>query len=401
MNILYLCHRIPYPPDKGDKIRSFHQIRELSKRHTVHLACLVDDPADLKHVAALKKYCASVEAVYRNKVAARGLALLALFTGRSLSVAAFYSKELKRRIDEKIRTERLDRIFVFCSSMGGYIADISHLPKVIDFVDVDSEKWRRYAEFHPFPISWIYRQEAGRLARYEAEMARRFDRSIFVSEKEADLFRQQVSDCSISVIPNGVDLEYFRPGVKKASGDRVIVFTGAMDYFPNVDAVRYFCAEVLPRIREAFPGVLFYIVGRNPVSSVKELGVPGRVIVTGTVPDVRPYLAKAAVAVAPFRIARGIQNKILEAMAMGVPVVGTATAFQAFEEKEGVGLRFADDPEAFAQEVILLLRDPALRARLGLQARSFVERLYRWQDHGERLGSLLQEGIGTMSKRWA
>lgn len=401
MNILYLCHRIPYPPDKGDKIRSFHQIRELSKRHTVHLACLIDDPEDLKHVAALRKYCASVEAVYRNKVAARGLALLALFTGQSLSVAAFYSKELKKRIDAKIRTERLDRIFVFCSSMGGYVADVSHLPKVIDFVDVDSEKWRCYADYHSFPISWIYRQEADRLARYEAEMARRFDRSIFVSEKEADLFRQQVSDCSISAIPNGVDLDYFYPGGKTPSGDPAIVFTGAMDYFPNVDAVRYFCAEVLPRIREVFPGVLFYIVGRNPAASVKELGVPGRVIVTGTVPDVRPYLAKSAVAVAPFRIARGIQNKILEAMAMGVPVVGTSVSFQAFEEKEGVGVRFADNPESFAQEVLLLLQDRTLRTRLGLEARSFVERLYRWQDHGDRLGSLLQDGIGVMSKRSA
>jgi sugar transferase (PEP-CTERM/EpsH1 system associated) len=397
MNILYICHRIPFPPNKGDKIRSFNQIRDLSKRHTVHLACLVDDPADLQHVTALRKYCASVEAVYRGKMAARGLALLALFTGESLSVAAFYSRELKRRIDEKIRSERFDSIFVFCSSMAGYVADISDIPKVIDFVDVDSDKWRLYADFHPFPVSWIYRREADRLAQYEEVVARQFDRSIFVSKKEVDLFQKRVSDRSISAIPNGVDLDYFYPRVDDTLSTEppMIVFTGAMDYFPNVDAVRYFCAEIFPKVRKVLPDLLFYIVGRNPVSSVRALGSQENVIVTGTVSDVRPYLAKAKVAVAPFRIARGIQNKILEAMAMGLPVIGTSIAFQGIEEKGETGCLSAEDPDAFVRALLLLLQDQPLRSQCGRQGRSFVERFYRWQDHGERLESLLLEATGT------
>lgn len=398
MNILYICHRIPFPPNKGDKIRSFHQIRDLAKRHTVHLACFIDDPADLQHVAALRKYCASVEAVYRDKMTARGLALLALFTGGSLSVAAFYSRELKKRIDEKIRSERFDSIFVFCSSMAGYVAGVTDIPKIIDFVDVDSDKWRLYADFHPFPVSWIYRQEAGRLARYEEEIARRFDRSIFVSKREVDLFRQRVVDRPISAVPNGVDLDYFYPkGNEPLPTERpVIIFTGAMDYFPNVDAVRYFCAEILPEVKKVLPEVLFYIVGRNPVSSIKALA-GHNVVVTGTVPDVRPYLVKATVAVAPFRIARGIQNKVLEALAMGLPVVGTSVAFQGIEEKGETGCLSAEDPETFVKALLLLLQDASLRSQCAGLARAFVERSYRWQDHGERLESLLKETTGTYS----
>jgi sugar transferase (PEP-CTERM/EpsH1 system associated) len=393
MNILYIAHRIPYPPNKGDKIRSFHQIRHLSSKHAVHLACLVDEPEDLQYVKALEKYCASVDAVYRAKTTARLLAVQALFTHNPLSVASFYSGELKRKIAHRLRSEKCDRILVFSSSVAQYVWHVVGIPRVIDFVDADSEKWRLYADYHPFPRSSIYRLEANRLARYEAEIARVFDHAIFISEKESSVLQGQASGLPISVIPNGVDLDYFSPSRDHLIGSKqpFIVFSGAMDYFPNVDAVRYFCKAIFPLISKAMPETQFYIVGRCPTRQVRELGHQPNVIVTGSVPDIRPYLAPASVAVAPLRIARGVQNKILEAMAMGLPVVGTSMAFQSIPATRADGIRIADDPRGFAQKVLTLLADHELQRQCSLQARHFVRRHYRWQDHGIRLESLLEE----------
>ncbi len=394
MKILYIAHRIPYPPDKGDKIRSFHQIQHLSKKHEVHLVCFVDEKGDLPYARALEKYCASVDVVFRGKLASRCLAFQALlFSKEPLSVASFYSAELAQKITHTLGREAYDKIFVFSSAMARYVKHISHIPKVMDFVDVDSEKWQLYAQYHPFPLSWIYRLEVARLSRYEENIARIFEHSIFVSEKEAALFRQRVGGKPISVIPNGVDLDYFCPdGAGRSSHTQPsIVFTGAMDYFPNVDAVRYFCSKIFPRVREAVPEVGFYIVGRNPTRQVRGLGSQPGVVVTGYVPDVRPYLAKAWVAIAPLRIARGLQNKILEAMAMGLPVVGTSEAFQGTRARREDGIRMADDSKSFAHAVVTLLKDPVLRRRCSLAARDYVERQHQWQDHGARLESLLHE----------
>lgn len=393
MNILYLAHRIPYPPNKGDKIRSFYQIRHLSKQHAVHLVCLVDEKEDLQHVATLEKYCASVDAHYRGKTTGKGLGLLALFTGRPLSVAAFYSGKLAQRVARRLDSQKIDRIFVFSSAMAEYVKNVAGIPSVIDFVDVDSAKWRLYAGHHRFPLSQIYRLEADRLARYEEAAAERFDHSLFVSEAEAALFRRQVKNRLISAIPNGVDLERFIPNDRGPSlpKEPVIVFTGAMDYFPNVDGVQYFCESIFPLIRQVLPEARFCIVGRNPTRQVSALGRQPNVTVTGSVPDVRPYLAQARVAVAPLRIARGIQNKILESMAMGLPVVGTSQVFGGIQAAPGDGVRVADAPEAFAQAVLELLGDNDLQRECSLRARRYVEHHHRWDAHGRRLEELLEK----------
>jgi len=392
MNIFYICHRIPYPPNKGDKIRSFHQIKHLSKRHTVHLACLIDERDDLEHINILKKYCSSIDSEFRDKSTARFLAIFSIFSRKPLSVAAFYSNKLKKKIAQRLNTEKFDRIIVFSSVMAEYVKNITHIPKIIDFVDVDSDKWKLYASYKPFPFSQIYQLEAKRLALYEEVVAKAFDHSIFVSEKEAALFRQRVKNIPVSVISNGVDIEYFSPnGDGFHPNEPGIVFTGAMDYFPNIDAVRYFCSEIFPLVRKIIPEVSFYIVGRNPTPQVEELGRLPNVIVTGSVPDVRPYLLKGCVAVAPFRIARGIQNKVLEAMSMGLPVVGTSNAFQGIKATESNGLRIADNPERFAEEIITLIKDSALRYDCSLKTRKYVEQHHRWEEHGFTLEYLLQE----------
>jgi hypothetical protein len=202
MNILYLAHRIPFPPNKGEKIRAFHQIKFLSKRHAVHLVCFVDDSEDLQHIDALRQYCASVHAVYRPKWIFQLRALLGALTGRSLSVAAFYSKPVQHYVDSILRTARIERVFVFSSSMAEYVLPHCNIPRVMDFVDVDSDKWRMYAERHGLFTRWLYQLEARRLAKYEARVAAEFDVSILISSIEADLFKQVVlEDISVPQRP--------------------------------------------------------------------------------------------------------------------------------------------------------------------------------------------------------
>jgi sugar transferase (PEP-CTERM/EpsH1 system associated) len=395
MNILYICQRIPYPPNKGEKIRAFYQLRYLAAQHTVHLACLVDAPEDVQYVKALEQYCASIDALYRPKIGAKLLALRALCTKQPLSVAAFYSAALARKIRQRLQAEPIDRIVVCSSSMAVYVQQVSKIPKVMDFVDADSEKWRLFADYHPWGLSWIYRLEARRLAQYEIEVARTFDHAIFVTDREARLLRQHVPERPISVIPNGVDLEYFTPP-QDAGGTTeppILVFTGAMDYFPNVDAVDYFCREIFPYVREAVPAAQLSIVGRNPTKQVRQLSRQSNIIVTGAVPDVRPYLARARVAVAPLRIARGVQNKILEAMAMGLPVVGTPAALQGTWATPTDGVRMADSPRAFAHEVVTLLEDHALQRQCALQARRYVQTHHQWEEYNARLEILLRETV--------
>ncbi|MEQ1656018.1 MAG: TIGR03087 family PEP-CTERM/XrtA system glycosyltransferase [Nitrospira sp.] len=402
MKILYLAHRIPFPPNKGEKIRAFHQIKFLSKRHAVHLVCFVDDPEDLQHIDALRQYCASVHAVYRPKRILHLRALMGALTGQSLSVAAFYSKSVQQYVDTILRTARIERVFVFSSSMAEYVLPHSDIPRVMDFVDVDSDKWRMYAERHGVFTRWLYKLEACRLAKYEARVAAAFDVSVLISSMEAELFKQAVLDCPIVVLPNGVDLDYFRPqhtSQDSMAGSPTMVFTGAMDYFPNVDAVQYFVHSVFPLIRMRWRGARFLIVGRNPSPEVWALQEVEGVTVTGAVADIRPRMAEAQVAVAPFRIARGIQNKVLEAMAMGLPVVGTSAAFRGLRATEKNGIRSVETPEGMAKEINMLFEDAPRRHELGLQARLFVEEFHRWDDLGEVLEKLIMNPQGQSGLR--
>jgi sugar transferase (PEP-CTERM/EpsH1 system associated) len=396
MKILYLAHRLPYPPNKGEKIRTFHQIQQLAKRHMIHLCSFVDDPDDLAYVGALRKYCASVEVVYRSIAPTLFRASAAVIKRLPLSVSLFYRKAFANKLIKTLARERFDCVLVSSSSMAQYSCFASDLPKVIDFIDVDCEKWRLYAQYHSFPLAMIYRLEAKRLAKYEEQAAHIFDHCILISEEERRLFQERVDGRPVSVISNGVDLEYFASygfDFLRVSHP-TIVFTGAMDYFPNVDAVQYFCQEVFPLVRQSAPKAQFYIVGRNPMRQVKALQKYPNVIVTGTVPDIRPYLARATVSVAPLRIARGVQNKVLESMAMGVPVVGTVESFKGIRATESDGIRIAKDPRSFAHQVATFLRgDTSLRQQAGHQVRRYVERHHRWEDQGAKLDRLIEDVV--------
>ena len=399
MKILYLAHRIPYPPDKGDKIRAYHQIRHLAQSHDLHLACLIDDEHDLRYVADLEKICASVDAVFRNRFVSQLRSLLALFGTSPLSVAAFLSRELHDRLARRLSSESFDLVYVYSSAMAQYVPMECALPKIMDFVDMDSEKWRVSAEHHGFPFSWIYRTEAARMARFETDVGRRFDLSVFVSKVEAELFRERCGiDCA-ETIPNGVDFDYFTPRRDRSPGDGppTVVFTGVMDYFQNIDGVKQFCETTLHRIRRVMPQVQFCVVGRNPTRQVIDLSRQSGVVVTGSVRDVRPYLENAQVAVVPLRIARGIQNKILEAMSMELPVVCTPVASEGIGASAAEGLSVADGPQQFADKVLELLRDERLRRECGAGARRYVCEHHRWEDHGKYLDSLLDKAVRSRS----
>jgi sugar transferase (PEP-CTERM/EpsH1 system associated) len=384
-NLLYVVHRLPYPPDKGDKVRSYHLLRHLCSRHRVFLGTFVDDPDDLRHLPQVRAMCAGVHAVRLDPRRARVESLAGLATGEALTLRYYRDAGLTRWVRDMAESERIDAAVAYSSSVVPYIENLG-VPTVVDFVDVDSAKWGEYAGRHAWPMSWLYRREAERLLAYERAAAARAGASFFSTEKEAALFRSLAPECAERVegMDNGVDAAQFSADPARASpyaaGETPIAFTGAMDYWPNVDAVTWFAAEALPRLAERFPALRFHIVGRNPAPAVRALAGP-KVHVTGTVPDVRPWLQHAAVVVAPLRLARGIQNKILEAMAMDRPVVAAAACAAVMRAAPGRDLLVADDAQGFVDQVAALLDDPRRAAAIGAAARGCVLREYSWDAH--------------------
>jgi sugar transferase (PEP-CTERM/EpsH1 system associated) len=392
-DLLLLIHRIPYPPNKGDKIRSYHLLKHLAQSYRVHLATFVDDPDDWQHVPRVEALCASSHFAKLNPLWARVRSLGALFGNRSLSLDYYRDASTRAWVDAAVKQHNIARVLVFSSAMAQYADAYPGMRRVVDFCDVDSDKWRQYAEQKSWPMSMLYRHEAKQLLAYERKIARDYDASLFVSQPEADLFRQLAPESAdrIGHFNNGVDTDYFSPLPASASpyqaGEQAVVFTGAMDYWPNVDAVQWFATDVFPQLRARFPSLHFYIVGARPSAQVTALAnLPG-VTVTGTVPDVRPYILHADVAVAPLRIARGIQNKVLEAMAMASRVVVSPQALEGIDATPGAELLLADGAAEFVAAVTQLLQ--TRNTTIGPAARRRVETQYSWPSNlaciGERL----------------
>jgi sugar transferase (PEP-CTERM/EpsH1 system associated) len=390
MRILVVAQRVPYPPNRGDKIATYHYVRHLARRHDVTVACLADGKRDLENVAGLASLARSVDAVVCSPTRRRMRALAALATGRPLTMAYFDESKLHARVGARLAAERFDIALVYGSGVAQYVEPFPDLPRVIQFSDLDSLKWRQYADAARPPKRWVYATEARRLLNYERRLASSFDRSLVCTDAELADFRRLIPGVGAEVVRNGVDLDRFRP----AHADRDpfnLVFTGVMDYLPNVDGVLWFCREVLPRIREAEPAVTFTICGSSPTRDVAALSGLAGVTVTGRVPSVTPYLNRASVAVVPLRIGRGVQNKLLEAMAAGLPAVATTVARTGIEAQHGRDLFVADDPDAFAVAVVRLLRGRVLRETVGRAARAVVEANYSWERTLVRLEVILAE----------
>jgi sugar transferase (PEP-CTERM/EpsH1 system associated) len=393
MRILYLCHRVPYPPNKGDKIRAFNQLRAMSARHTVDLFTLADQIEDLDHEAALRQYCQTVKIARVVPALARLRALRYLLTAAPLTIPYFFSAKLQREVRKALSARSYDRIYVYCSAMAQYVEvpEAQQIPVVVDLVDVDSDKWRQYAAYAPFPYSSVYRREANRLREYERVVCERASAVAVTTEHEARLVREFCPAAFVHVIPNGVDRDYFNPvPAVDAGGDPTISFTGDMSYFPNEQAVVFFARQVLPLIVKVIPKTRFIIVGRQPTQNVLRLQALDGVEVTGFVPDVRTYLAQSQVSVAPFSVAAGIQNKVLEAMAYCLPVVATSRIARSLPASIAEMIEFGDAPQELASKVVGLLRDPERRRRVGLEGRRRVGLEYDWGRSLDRLLALLE-----------
>lgn len=382
-DILFLAHRVPYPPDRGDKMRSYHLLRHLAGLARVHLVTFADDAADVVHAEALRPLVGTLH-VERRTRSTPVAALAALASGRPVSLAAFDSPALGAAVAAILRQEPIDTVFAFSGQMAQFVPTVGGLRFVMDFVDVDSAKFGDYACSAVPPLSWMHRREERLLAAFEARVAARADLSLFVSEAEAALFRTRsgLGPDKVAALENGIDLAFYDPAAAfprlGAAAAPLIVFTGQMDYRPNVAAALRFAADVLPAIRARHPDARFAIVGRKPAAALGRIDGAAGVTVTGAVPDVRSWLAAADVVVAPLAIARGVQNKLLEAMAMARPVVASPAAFEGLRAVAGRDLLVADTG-AMAADVIKLLEDEPLSAALAAAGRALVERHYAWE----------------------
>jgi sugar transferase (PEP-CTERM/EpsH1 system associated) len=377
MRIFFVCQRVPFPPDRGDKITTFNEIRHLSAQHEVHVFCLGDGRRDLDNLPGLSDYARSVTAVPLHGWTSKLRALGALITGRPLSVAAFAEPELHTAIKRKFIELKPDLIMVYSCNVAQFADHFPQVPRIMQFAELDSSRWGQYARRSPIPLRWIYSVEQTRFLAYERRIARSFSHALVCTAVEQRDFERLIPGVPVSLVGNGVDLDYFRSmGGRKRPGS--IVFTGMMDYFPNIDAVVWFCDEVLPLVHAQMPEASFVICGNRPPRAVRRLAARRGVSVTGRVPDTRPYLDSAEVFVAPLRMARGIQNKLLEAMAMGVPCVASTTAASGTVVAEGAGILAADEPEEFAGHVLKLLREEKFRTDMGRKVRAAAEANYRW-----------------------
>lgn len=394
--LLYLTHRVPYPPNKGDKIRSFHLLKHLSQRYRVHLGTFVDDDADWQHVETTKSFCGESHFARLNPSTARLRSLTGLLTGQPLTLPYYRNAGLQHWVNDLLANHPVKRILIFSSAMAQYVRKADKMRRVIDFVDIDSDKWRQYAKSKKWPLSWLYRREGELLLRYEREIAKEFDASLFVSRDEAELFKQFAPESArkTAYFANGVDTDYFSPDNEYPNpyldGELALVFTGAMDYWPNVDAVRWFALEVFPLVHKALPQTRFYIVGSRPKATVCELAKLPGIRVTGTVADIRPYLAHAQLAVAPLRIARGLQNKVLEAMAMAKTVLASPQAAEGIQASHGNELHVAASAQEFGQKAMALLTEKACD-KMGGAARARILADYNWDSSLERVDALLEE----------
>jgi sugar transferase (PEP-CTERM/EpsH1 system associated) len=379
-NLLYVVHRVPYPPDKGDRIRSFHILRFLARRANVSLACLADEPVPEGTITALRRHCRQLAVVPLGRWSRWLRGLGAFVRGRTISEGVFQAPALTSVLRCWTRETSFDVSLASASSLVGYLRlkELGGAPAVVDLMDVDSQKWIDYAAACRGPRAWLYRTEGRRLRRLEQSLASWVRAATVVSAAEADLFRSFCPWDQIHAITNGVDLDYFHPPDPPPIEDGC-VFVGALDYRPNIDAACWFCRDVWPAIHQRRPDARLRLVGRRPAPAVIGLGdVPG-VDVVGQVADVRPYLTQSATAVVPLRIARGVQNKVLEALAMAKPVVASPQALVGLSDQPGLPAVSAASPKEWIDAIVDLLADQARRRQLGQAGRRYVEEHHTWE----------------------
>jgi polysaccharide biosynthesis protein PslH len=388
MRILYICHRFPFPPNRGGKIRPFHTIKHLHQNHDVTVASLTRSEEEDKQGEGLSEYCSR----YISVRVSSGLQATRMFaclpTPEPSSMGYFYSPRLDWQIRQFVRIMNVDLIMVHCSSMAPYVAGMKGVPKILDFGDMDSQKWLEYGRFKSLPLSAGYWLEGQKLMRREKTFARQFDVCLTTTRRELQTLNSYGPTADTDWMQNGVDHEFFKAN-DTAPDPNTIIFVGRMDYYPNQECMVDFCRNTLPLLRARRPDVKLLIVGAAPSRQIQKLAELPGVTVSGSVPDVRPYMRRAAIEIAPLNIARGTQNKILEGMAMGVPVVCSELSAYGVDAEPGRHLLTASDPRGYAEAILHLLEDPDARQRLAKAAREQILRAHLWSSATRRLDRIL------------
>jgi sugar transferase (PEP-CTERM/EpsH1 system associated) len=392
-NLLFLVHRIPYPPNKGDKIRSYNFLKGLSNDYNIHLAAFIDDAEDYQYIDKVEDLTTSSFFANLNPSLAKIKSLSGFITNKALSIPFYHNDKVQKWVDKTIRDNKIEKIFIFSSVMAQYVEQ-HQTNCVIDFVDVDSDKWLQYSQKEKWPMNWVYKREAKTLLEFDSRVAKSAKMNIFVSQEESQLFTSLVDIDSkkVSFVNNGVDTEYFSINepcnTPYNEHENIIVFTGAMDYWANVDAVTWFVCDVFPIIKQQCRNARFYIVGSKPTKQVMHLASTEGVFVTGRVEDIRPYLRFSFIVVAPLLIARGIQNKVLEAMAMGKKIVATPQAIEGIKIVDQE-VYIEESAEGFAKQVLLLLDNTQTNLYVE-ENRQFVQKNFSWDASLKQLTRIIE-----------
>lgn len=394
MKILFISHCLPYPPNRGDKIRAFHEIRLLSRQHEIHLLCLAKEAAEIGTEGPLEEYCESIQVFPLDPLRARVRCLTSLIRGRPFSLGYFAEPDLVRAARRFAETESVEVVLAYTSVMAPLAELFGKSKKVCDLVDVDSAKWKEYAHRDRSPKRHLYELEGRRLEAYERQICRDFDQVVVTTDRELSILDGAGLSSRPLAIANGVSVRSLNAAAESKTKEPSLVFVGQMDYLPNIDAVVYFAEQVFPELKRGYPDVTFSIVGRSPSRAVQRLeSIPG-IVVTGEVEEIEPYLSRSWIFVAPLRIARGIQNKVLEAMAVGLAVVSTPQVAESLYSHgivDGQHLMVADDPTSYCRSISLLVQDDDLRRRLGAAGREAMESGFSWRHSIE----LLENAIVT------
>lgn len=402
MNIVVLSHKVPYPPNKGEKIRTFNQLEYLRSRgFNITVFCLLHERGDAKYASDYQKKTGIK--VITAEVGLRKIRMLVgLLKFRALSVSNFYCGALQKILNNHIAKSEVDACYCTSSAMAEYVFkgegqkySSGSMEYLIDFMDLDSDKWKQYVAVNRFPMSWVYRYESSRLLKFEKKIQKMFSQCIFISENEVSLFKQKLSGNTenLKVIGNGVDLSQFKARSNMVfDHPPILLFSGVMDYFPNENAMCWFVDNVWPMLKSKYPDARLIIAGMNPSLKIKVLSEVEGITVTGYVDDMLEYYHQANIFVAPFQIARGVQNKILQSFACGLPVVTTAVGAEGIECADGQHLMLAETPEQFVEKIDALAQDSILYQRICSSALDLVHRNYSWDAKNEPLAELFTAG---------
>lgn len=396
MRILYLCHRFPYPPKRGGKIRPFNMIRHLARSHEVVVCSLARSAQEAEEGRGIAPYCSEFHIHEVDETLQRLRMVATLPTHVTASTSYFHSPALQKTTWRLLAERRFDLVFVHCSSVAHYVRNVRDVPRILDFGDMDSQKWLEYARFKPAPLKFGYAWEGHRLAAYERRLAREFDLCTATTHAEWQTLESYRTGVATDWFPNGVDSEYF----SMAEGDHdadTIAFVGRMDYYPNQEAMIRFCRDVLPALQQRRPGLKLLIIGADPSTTIRKLGQIEGVTVTGSVPDVRPLVRRAALTVAPLSIARGTQNKVLESMAMGVPVVASRAAAGGVDAVPGEHLLVADTVSEQCDAIVSLLADPDRRSFFARAGRARVLSNHAWPQSMQRLDRIIERCLANFA----